>query len=187
MSYRIYKVGSDEPDTNNEITIAGGNSIAFSWIPATTSPINFGASSSGWSSGHNMTFYKHSASYVSVIYGASVTVSNSSYNPIPAQYQAQYFDVINLPQGDFEVIFRYAGSSNSQTLDGTLAMVNNASSNVLSTKIKTSDKYRNNTLKQLITAPAGGLNLSFRFLAGAANYANSEGFVAQSLIIYKRG
>lgn len=187
MSYKAVTIGSTEPDANNDISVTPGVSLAFSWLPNTTTSVNFGASSAGWSSGKNMTFYKHSTAYVRVYYGTGVAVSNSSYNPILPAYQYQYFDVIELPQGTYEVIFRYSGSSNSQTLDGTLAMVNNDTSAVLSTKIKTSDKYRNNVLQQMITAPSGGLDLSFRILAGAANYANSLGFTAQSLIIYKRG
>ena len=186
MSYKTISIGTTEPDADNNINVTG-TTLAFGWIPATQSPINFGASSAGWASGKNMSFYKHSASYVQVTYGTGVTVSNSSYNPIVPGYQYQYFDVIELPEGVYEVVFRYSGSSNSQTLDGTLAAVNNDTSAVLSTKIKTSDVYRNNTLQQIITAPSGGLELSFRILAGAANYANSEGFVAQSLVIYKRG
>lgn len=185
MSYREVKVNNSEPDTNNNIE-AFGLTLAFSWLPKITTQVNFGASSSGYSSGYNMTFAKHT-SYILLNYGSGVSVSNSAYNPIAPQYQGSYFDVVNLPAGTFEVVLRYSGSSNSQTLDGTLAYVNNSTSAVLSTKIKTSDKYRNNVLKQLITAPSGGLALSLRILAGAANYANSAGFIAQSLIIYKRG
>ena len=184
MSYRQIKLNNEEPDSNNNFEI-GSRTLALSWLPATTSSVNFGASSSGWSSGDNMTFAKQPA-YVTLTLGTGVSVSNSSYNPIPPSYQGGYFDVIELPEGEFEVVLRYSGSSNSQTLDGTLAYVNNATSTVLSTKIKTSDKYRNNVINQIITAPNGGLDLSLRILAGNANYANSAGFPVQSLVIYKR-
>tara|TARA_Y100000589_G_C26957585_1_gene549221 strand:- start:28 stop:591 length:564 start_codon:yes stop_codon:yes gene_type:complete len=187
MSYRFVKINEEKPDANNNISIStSGLSLALSWLPGTTSGINFGASSSGYSSNSNMTFAKHSQ-YVDLTFGTGVSVSNSSYNPISQQYQSQYFDVVELPEGEYEVIFRYSGSSNSQTLDGTLAIVDNSNSTVLSTKIKTSDIYRNNVIQQIVTAPSGGLDLSFRILAGAANYANSAGFIAQSLVIYKRG
>ena len=184
MSYRQIKLNGNEPDNNNNLETAGP-SLALSWIPATTNSVNFGASSAGWSSGYNMTFAKQTA-YVVLTLSTGVTVSNSSYNPILPQYQSGYFDVIELPEGEYEVVLRYSGSSNSQTLDGTLAYVNNATSAVLSTKIKTSDKYRNNVINQIITAPSGGLDLSLRILAGNANYANSDGFPVQSLVIIKR-
>tara|TARA_R100001443_G_scaffold113638_1_gene128657 strand:+ start:359 stop:916 length:558 start_codon:yes stop_codon:yes gene_type:complete len=185
MSYRVLKINDEKPDSDNNIS-ADALSLAMSWIPNTTTAVNFGASSSGWSSGSNMTFAKH-GQYVNLTVNSGVSVSNSSYNPIPLQYRAQYFDVIELPEGKYEIVWRYSGSSNSQTLDGTIAAVNNSTSAVLSTKIKTSDKYRNNVIQQIITAPSGGLDLSFRILAGNANYANSEGFNAQSLVIFKRG
>lgn len=185
MSYREIKYNNVEPDNDNNINYSP-TLLAFAWIPATTSPVNFGASSSGYSSGYNMTFAKH-FNYVRLWDAAGVSVSNSSYNPIVPQYQSDYFDVINLPAGVYEIILRYSGSSNSQTLDGTLAYVNNSNSTLLSTKIKTSDKYRNNLLRQEITAPTGGLALSLRILAGAANYSNQNGFAAQSLVILKKG
>jgi hypothetical protein len=185
MSYREIEYSNIKPDDDNNINYSS-SILTFAWLPKTTSPVNFGASSSGYSSGYNMTFAKHTA-YVTIWDAAGVSVSNSSYNPIAPQYQGNYFDVINLPAGVFEIILRYSGSSNSQTLDGTLAYVNNSNSALLSTKIKTSDKYRNNLLRQIITAPSGGLELGLRILAGNANYSNQDGFAAQSLVILKKG
>jgi len=185
MSYRFIKLKEEKPSASNNITEIG-TSLALSWIPGTTTAVNFGASSSGYSSNYNMTFAKHSQ-YVDLTLGTGISVSNSLYNAISLQYQNQYFDVIELPEGVYEVVFRYSGSSNSQTLDGTLAIVDNSTSSVLSTKIKTSDIYRNNVIQQIVTVSSSGLNLSFRILSGAANYANSAGFIAQSLVIYKRG
>ncbi len=183
MSYRLLKINDEKPDSDNNIS-ADSLRLALSWVPNTTTAVNFGASSSGWSSGSNMTFAKH-AQYVTLTLN-NTTVTNSTYNPILERYRAMYFDQIDLPEGKYEIIFRYSGSSNSQTLDGTLAVVNNSTSAVLSTKIKTSDKYRNNVIQQIITAPSSGLSLGFRILAGNANYANRAGFNAQSLVIFKR-
>jgi len=184
MSYRQIKLNNESPDPNNNFAVAS-TSLAFSWLPTTTASVNFGAPSSGYAAGYNLFFATHSQ-YVRLHKATGVITTYSSYSPIAPQYQYAYFDVIRLPQGEYEVILRYAGSSASQTLNGTLGMVNNVTSTVLAAKIHTADKYRNNTIQQAITVPSGGMDLSFRILSGYVNMATIKGHPVQSLVIYKR-
>ena len=180
MSHNIEKVNSTSGDRLSSINIDQSNTLAFRWRGIQS--VNLGLSGSGYSSGNNLPYYRSSASYVYIEYGTGVTVSNSSYSVIAPQYQYGWFDQINLPEGNYNLIHQYAAYP---ALSGTFAWVNNSTSAKIAPVISTENNHSSLNTNVYFVAPSGGIGIATRILSGSANGASFGSLLNCNITIIK--